>query len=254
MAIILQQSCVNTADYTDTSIPVTIELISITPPGPDQLQTFCYTVTQVEEPTALSHWVLGICPTLTEEDLGEVTVTINGEEQNVVIGDNVEIFNPPATDPGGACSGIKFDFGLEEAGDTMTVCFELLTPQQVGPNLVCVTGGGQTLSSEFICGPVCAEGEQCETTVFQTMEVCVPVTVTPFADTGTVDVTCCGEATVSAEPCPAGEPSCTFYVTQNICVEVPVFFRATGNAGTATATCGDLSTEGCDCDGDGEID
>lgn len=74
MAIkILQEPCPLVADYTGTDIPVTVALDeenSILNPGPGQLQKFCYIVTQVEEPTALSHWVLGICPDITEEDLG----------------------------------------------------------------------------------------------------------------------------------------------------------------------------------------
>ena len=44
MALILQQACENTADYTGTDIPVTIELDlenSILTPGPGELQTFC---------------------------------------------------------------------------------------------------------------------------------------------------------------------------------------------------------------------
>ena len=200
----------------------------------------------------MSHWVLGICPTLTEVDLGEVTVTINGEEQDVIIGENVEIFNPPDTDPGGACSGIKFDFGLEEAGDVMTVCFELLTPHQIGPNLVCVTGGGETLSTETICGPVCGIIEECETTVFQNIGVCVPVTITPTAIVGPIDVLCCGPATVSTSPCRLGGPtSCTFYVRQNLCAEVPIRFSAMGEADSAVVTCGAPNQEGCDCNGNG---
>lgn len=248
---ILQQECPLVAVYTGTDIPVTIALNeedSILNPGPGELQRFCYTVTQVDEPTALSHWVLVICPTITEDDLGEVTVTINGEEQDVIIGENVEIFNPPNTDPGGACSGIKFDFGLEEDGDVMEVCFELLTTHQVGPNVVCVTGGGETLSTETVCGPVCGIIETCETTVFQNIGVCVPITVTPSAIVGAIDVTCCGPAIVSSTPCPlTGPTACTFYVTQDLCVEVPVRFSAMGEDGDPVVTCGDPNQTGCDC-------
>lgn len=250
MAIILQQQpCENTADYSGTNIPVTVELSdnSVLEPEEGELQRFCYLVTQVDEPIALSHWVLGICPTITEEELANVTVTINEVEQDVVIGENVEITD---NDPTTGCAGLKFDFELEEAGDVMEVCFSLTTPYPVGPVVVCIKGGSDPEDFEnslTICGPVCQEAEECDTTVFQTIEVCVPITVTPDADVGTINVTCCGPATVSDEECAAGEPSCTFYVTQNLCVEVPVVFSATGEPGTPTVACGELSTDGCDC-------
>ena len=257
MAIILQQQdCSNIANYADTEIPVTV--VRDLTPTPGEFQTFCYIVTQVDEPIALSHWVLGICPTITIEDIGEVTVTINGDEQIVIKegeGDNpnVEIFNPPDTDPQTGCPGLKFDFGLEEAGDVMRVCFELLTTYPVGPNNVCLFGGGETVTGESVCGPVCDIVEECETTVFQEIGVCVPITVTPFAEVGPIDVTCCGPATVSTTPCPTvGPTSCTFYIRRNICVEVPVSIGATGVSGNTFVTCGVPNQVGCDCNGNGD--
>lgn len=260
MAIILQQDCENLADYTDTSIPVTVEYDeanSIPIPGPGELQRFCYIVTQVEEPTALSHWLLGICPELTIDDFGEITVTINGEPQTVITDPddpnvNVEIFTEDNPDPSSGCPGLKFNFGLEEAEDVMTVCFELLETHQIGPNNVCLFGGGETETGLSVCGPICGIIETCDTTVFQTIGVCVPVTITPFALVGPINVTCCGDADISTEPCPETlEPSCTFYVRRNICAEVPVRIGATGEPGTAAVTCGTPSEEPCDCNGNG---
>lgn len=251
MTVVIQQEldCPFVADYTETDVPVTIAFDSensIITPGPGELQTFCYTVTQVEEPTALSHWVLGICPDITEEDLGEVTVTINGEGQTVTIGENVEIFNPPDTDPTTGCSGIKFDFGLEEQGDVMTVCFELLQTYQVGSVEVCITGGGIVGTGELVCGPICGVIETCETTVFQNIDVCVPITITPDTIVGPIDVRCCGPAIVSNEPCPInGPPSCIFYVRQRLCAEVPIRFSAMGDDGDPVVSCGDPNQEGC---------
>lgn len=249
MAIeILQQPCPPVADYSGTDIPVTVaidEENSIFMPGPGQLQKFCYIVTQVEEPTALSHWVLGICPEITEEDLGEVTVFINDVEQEVVIGENVEIFTPPDTDPGGTCSGLKFDFGLEDQGDVMTVCFELQQTYAVGPNLVCVTGGNETLSTEFVCGPVCG-AISCDTTVFQTIDVCVPVTVTASAEVGPIAVICCGNANVSLVPCPEeGDTEITFYVRRRVCAIIPVDIDVDAVDGPATLDLIATSEEGC---------
>lgn len=257
MAIkILQQDCPLVADYTDTQIPVTVALDednSILNPGPGELQTFCYIVTQVEEPIALSHWLLGICPDITLEDLGEVTVFINGEEQEVILGENIQIRTEENPDPPTGCVGLKFDFGLEEAGDVMTVCFELLTTYQIGPNNVCLSAGGETETGLTVCGPICGTIEECETTVFQEIGVCVPITVTPSAIVGAINVTCCGEAEVSdTEDCGTnGPPSCTFYVTQNLCVEVPIRFSAMGEPGQQVVTCGVPNQDGCTCNGNG---
>ena len=56
MAIeILQQQCNPEADYSGTDVPVIVAVApgTITNPGPGELQTFCYTVTQVSEPFGL---------------------------------------------------------------------------------------------------------------------------------------------------------------------------------------------------------
>lgn len=258
MADILQQVCPLVADYSNSDVPVTValdEVNSILNPGPGQLQRFCYIVTQVDEPFALSHWLLGICPNITLEDLGEVTVTINGMEQEVILGENVEIRTEENSDPPTGCVGLKFDFGLEDAEDVMTVCFELLTAHQVGPNNVCLNGGQETETGLTVCGPVCGIIEECETTVFQEIEVCVPITVTPRAMVGDINVTCCGEADVSTDMCPMiSQPSCTFFVRQNLCVEVPVRFSAMGEPGQEVVTCGVLNQEGCTCNGNGNGD
>jgi hypothetical protein len=250
---ILQEPCPLVADYSGTDIPVTIALDeenSILNPELGELQRFCYIVTQVEEPIALSHWVLGICPEITEEDLGEVTVFINGEEQDVVIGENVEIFTPPDTDPGGTCSGLKFDFGLEEQGDVMNVCFELQQTYQVGSNLVCVTAAGNTISTEFVCGPVCGTAS-CDTTVFQTIDVCVPVTVSAGAEVGPISVICCGEAEVSLVPCPEeGETEVTFYIRRRVCAIIPVEIDVDATDGPATVDLIATSEDEClECPG-----
>ena len=93
------------------------------------------------------------------------------------------------------------------------------------------------------------ETNPCETTFFQKETVCVPVTVTPFADAGRARATCCGEPIVSNQSsCSGTRRSCTFTVTQTICVEIPITFGATIDTGTATVQCGDVNDEGCDCD------
>jgi hypothetical protein len=248
------QACENLADYSDTNIPVTVELDvanSILEPTDGQLQTFCYTMTQVAVPTALSHWLLGICPELTINDLTNITVTINGMMQTVVTtGEepNVEIRTEENPDPTTGCTGLKFDFGLMNAGDVMEVCFSLLEPLPIGPNVVCLKGGQFVENNMSVCGPICAAEEQCPVTVFQQVGVCVPITITPFANVGTINITCCGTPTVSTTPCGTGPRSCTFFVRQNLCAEVPITFGANGEPGEAVVSCGTPSEEPCDCD------
>lgn len=252
MAAIIQQQldCPLVADYTGTDVPVTIafdEANSILVPGPGQFQTFCYIVTQVEVPTGLSHFVLGICPTITEDDLESVTVYINDEQQDVTIGDNVAIFNPPDTDPTTDCSGIKFDFGLTEAGDEMRVCFALKDVYQVGPVEACIKGGQiPPGTGQFVCGPVCGEIETCERTVFQDLTVCVPIRIVPDTLVGPIDVRCCGPAVVSTEPCPTTGPTyCEFFVRQSLCAEVPIRFTALPEDLEPIVTCGTPNQTGC---------
>lgn len=149
-------------------IPFLVELdlgLSNLTPGPGENQRFCYQLTGVgeDEPefADLSHWVLSLCPEITEEEIVTLTVTIDGEPQPVDFGPdgNVELFIPPAVDPPTGCSGLKFDFGLnkiEGAGNSVGVfCFELTTPFPVGDVEVCLSGGGQTARGLSVCGPVC---------------------------------------------------------------------------------------------------
>lgn len=257
MSIIMQQqTCNEMINYGTVMVngriaPFTISsTITILPSGNQQ---FCYTLTATGTDTStfvdLSHFVFSICPNIMESDLLNVTVVINGVPQTIEP-DDVEVFIPPAVDPPTGCPGLKFDFGLGKTPpNTMTVCYELAEPVEVGPVEVCLFGGGITFQGLEICGPVCGEVEICETTVFQNLDVCVPITITPSALVGDIDVRCCGPATVSLEPCPTtGPTACTFFVRQRLCAEVPISFSAIGDDGIARVTCGTPNQEGCvDC-------
>lgn len=99
--------------------------------------------------------------------------------------------------------------------------------------------------------------QTCPAMGYQELSVCVPVTVTPFAKTGKTKTTCCGSAVVDADDiCPGTENgSCTFTITQDICVSVPVTFGAHASAGNPFVNCGDASAEDIckDCDKDGDM-
>lgn len=86
----------------------------------------------------------------------------------------------------------------------------------------------------------------CPAVGFQKAAVCVPVTVTPFAEAGKTKTKCCGDAVVTPgeQPC-AGKKNgvCTFTISQTICVEVPVVFGANAVVGDTYVDCLDASSE-----------
>lgn len=184
----------------------------------------------------LSHYVLGICEDIQEDQLLNVTVTIDGIPQNVIIGQNVEIFNPPNVDPPTGCPGLKFDFELDKVDGEMTVCFEFATVFPIGPTELCLFGAGETRSGLSICGPVCngqPVDQTCPSEAFVPMTLCTPVTVRPFVRPFVRPLPTttfyCGDPIVtpgSAE-CPGvRNGTVTFTVTQDICVKVPIEFGA----------------------------
>ncbi len=261
---VASMECNTNIDYSeiiigDRIIPFVFELdmdLSILNPPVGQNQRFCYRVTGVGENistyVSLSHWVLSLCPSITLEQITNVEVTIGGVEQTVVIGENVELFIPPKTDPTTNCPGLKFNFGLNKVlnGENSTglFCFELTTPYPVGAVNVCVKGGQASSSALAICGPVCTDENQCGVTASQLINVCVPVTVRPYAYTGPARTICCGVPTVNDTPCEGiANGTCTFYVTQQICVEVPVTFGASTTPGDTFINCGSSSEGECVC-------
>lgn len=218
--------------------------------GEDQI--FCYDIMGVGSDTQqyadLSHFLLGICSSITQEDIREITVIVNGEIQDVIWGENVEIKTADQPDNPTECTGLKFDFPLDKQIGQMQVCIIMRTPYSIGPVNVCLYGGGVTATGLQICGPSCGGNMPCESVFYQKETVCVPVKVTPYAKAGTAKASCCGKPVVRAgAQCTGGQTSCTFTITQNLCIEVPVSFGAEIETGTATVQCGTVSEEECDC-------
>lgn len=78
------------------------------------------------------------------------------------------------------------------------------------------------------------ETQTCPAVGYQSASICVPVTVTPFAQTGVTMTKCCGEPVVTPgrEVCGGlKNGSCVFTITQDICVAVPVEFGAIATVG-----------------------
>lgn len=101
-------------------------------------------------------------------------------------------------------------------------------------------------STEVVAVTSEPEVKTCPATGYQRVNVCVPVTITPFAKTGETKTKCCGEPVVVSgdTPC-AGKKNgvCTFTISQTICVEVPVDFGATATVGDTYVDCLGASAE-----------
>lgn len=225
---------------------------SVLHPGPGQNQVFCYDVEGVGQDNAqfadLSHFLLGICSEITLADIAKVTVVVNGVEKEVKLGENVEIKTPEHPDNPTGCVGLKFDFPLNKVNGKMQVCLFLKKTFAVGPVNVCVFGGNVTATGKTICGPSCGEEESCDSVFFQQETVCVPVTVTPFANPGMATVVCCGDPEINMrDACPGDKKECRFTVTQRLCIEIPISFGAAVKTGDAVVQCGDVTREPCEC-------
>lgn len=252
--------CSATVDYSKVSgeriLPFVFtlnEADSVLEPKDGENQKFCYDVSGVGQDTSqyadLSHFLLGICKEIKQEDIVAVTVVIDGVPKEVVWGDNVEIKTEEKPDPPTGCAGIKFDFPLDKVDGEMQVCITLAKSYAIGPVNVCVFGGNVKADGLMICGPVCGDLPSCESTFYQTETVCVPVTVTPFATSKSATARCCGRTVVTKQDkCPTGKKSCTFTITQPLCIEISLEFGADIDTGEASVMCGDISETGCSCD------
>lgn len=82
--------------------------------------------------------------------------------------------------------------------------------------------------------------ETCPATGYQEVNVCVPVTITPFAHAGVPCTRCCGEPVVIPDDTTcAGTVNgiCTLTISQTLCVEVPINFGASVAVGETFVDC-----------------
>lgn len=222
---------------------------SVLNPSAGENQRFCYDVVGVGEDTSLyadlSHLVLGICDQIPADEIMNIAVVINGVAQEIDFGDggNVELRTEENPDPPTGCAGLKFDFPLDKVFGAMRICFELETIYEIGEVDICLFGGNTTAQGLTLCGPVCSKPDgACPAVGYQRSTVCVPVTVTPYAQVGTPITTCCGAPVVtSGGICGRNGGVCSFTISQEICVAVPVEFGARAVAGTPSVQCGEVS-------------
>lgn len=84
------------------------------------------------------------------------------------------------------------------------------------------------------------ENQTCPAVGYQSASICVPVTVTPFAKTGVTFTKCCGNPVVVSGRSTCGGVKngvCTFTISQDVCVAVPVEFGATAAVGDTFVEC-----------------
>lgn len=264
---ITQIQCNTFIDYSTVPgtpiLPFQIQLdpvLSRLNPLPGQNQRFCYQVSGVGLNNStyrdLSHLVFGICDEIPAAQITNISVTIDGIPQTIDFGSggNVELRNP-IPDPPTGCLGLKFDFGLDKVDGEMLICYELTQTYPIGPNNVCLFASGVTRTGLAICGPVCnGVDNDCIKTVYQEASVCVPVAVRPFAIPGPTVTRCCGNPIIRDVSFRCGgslNGTCTFRITQDICIEVPILFGANADVGVPFVTCGEVSNEDI-CTGCGE--
>lgn len=254
-------------DYSKVSennvFPFAVELNledSILTPDSGQNQRFSYIVTgksgDASSDSDLEHLVLGVCDSLVESQITNVSVWIDGVKQSVVLGENVKLITPEKVSPPIDCTGLKFDFNLKNAEGVMTVSFELAKPYPVGPNPVFLFGGNAVATGLTIAGPSSEKAlpYTCHRMAYQKARVCVPITVTPFARMHAPTTYCCGDpvilpADLNCPGCLNG--SCTFTLRQKICVEIPIELDATATTSGTYVCCNGASAEnicrGCSC-------
>lgn len=108
-------------------------------------------------------------------------------------------------------------------------------------------------SQKNFCPEECKR-ESCTAYTYQSASVSVPVTVRPKVKTGTISTFCCGEPQISQSPfrlvCSPNSGNCSFLLTQNICIEIPIEISADAVTCCPYINCSDTSTEFCeDCGG-----
>lgn len=110
----------------------------------------------------------------------------------------------------------------------------------------CGCGDSNPASSQNV-NPIQVQQEQvaqCPATVRETVCVQANVTITPSVEVGDIQSFCVGRPRIGS--C-AGtlQPSCTFTVSQDVCVQIPLTFSANATAVPAGLVCGIPTTGPC---------
>ncbi|MDD4803107.1 MAG: hypothetical protein PHF24_09245 [Syntrophomonas sp.] len=88
----------------------------------------------------------------------------------------------------------------------------------------------------------------CRKSAYQKATVNVPVAVKPFSFIGPTKTSCSNEPVIEEMFCKnhCDKQICYFTISQEICVEIPVYFGANASAGKSWVECHEASTEDCE--------
>jgi hypothetical protein len=232
---------------------------SVLSPEIGEKQTFCYDIMGVGSNTAsttvLQYLMLGICSGISQTNISSLAVSYNDIQQPLTWGQNLSLKTPDDPDPVTGGMGLKVSFPMTGMGDCLRLTLVLNKTYDIGPVDILLYGAETAMSGLTICGPVCGSGDSCGSVVYQQETVCVPVTVTPYAKTGTAMATCCGAPQISdGTTCTGSATSCSFSVSQSLCVAIPISFGAAVHTGTVSMQCGTATESGCNCSGESTTD
>lgn len=90
----------------------------------------------------------------------------------------------------------------------------------------------------------------CDVTVYQDIDICVPITVEPYAKLHEAEVECIDEPYIVTNPnwAKGKNGTCRFNLAQKLCIMIPIEFKAKATSGPTSVICGDISDEGCPTD------
>lgn len=97
------------------------------------------------------------------------------------------------------------------------------------------------MSNEIMSAALENEDQTCPAIGYQRVSVCVPVTISPYAKTYSTITKCCGDPIVVSGESSACKGvkngTCSFTISQTICVAVPVDFGAKATVGDTYVDC-----------------
>ena len=237
-----------------TILPFVIELDagnSNLYPATNENQRFSYNVTGIGTENSkfadLSHLVLGICDQILQDEIVNISMTIDGVEQDVGLeaGGIVQLTNRQNSDKISEYPGLKFDINLDKTHGKMCFSFELTQPYPIGRNKVYLVGNNTVINEVSTYGPISHELQDGYVHTYQDASVYIPVEITPHADSGEMKTSCCGEPTVTFHE-DRGSGKYCFTIIQPICVEVPLEFSAEALLGSLHVKCGEEGDTGCE--------
>ena len=86
---------------------------------------------------------------------------------------------------------------------------------------------------------------ECSSVAHRDVQVCVPVSVKPFANILNTTVRCCGKPIFATECQGMINGTCDFNIMQRICVEIPVEFGAEIETDEVKVACMETLLEPC---------